>query len=83
MALPRVVLRGRKIILLSGFKNEPKENNKPDAFVVDAEDLVLLSCSFCGFLVEVRVWAVFCAAGGWGYEGVGGDVREGLFGRGF
>jgi hypothetical protein len=43
MALPRVILRGRKIILLSGFKNEPKENNKPDAFVVDAEDKLRLA----------------------------------------
>ena len=39
MALPRVVLRGRKIILLSGFKNGPKEKNKPDALVVDADAL--------------------------------------------
>jgi hypothetical protein len=43
MALPRVILRGRKIILLSGFKNEPKENNKPNAVVVDAEDKLRLA----------------------------------------
>ncbi|HEX5931800.1 MAG TPA: hypothetical protein VFY74_08655 [Methyloceanibacter sp.] len=38
MALPKIVLRGRKIILLSGFKNGARENNKPEALVVDAED---------------------------------------------
>jgi hypothetical protein len=39
MALPKVVLRGRKIILLSGFKNEAKDKNtKHSALVVDAED---------------------------------------------
>jgi len=38
MALPKIVLRGRKIILLSGFKNGPKEKNQPEALVVDAED---------------------------------------------
>jgi hypothetical protein len=43
MALPRVVLRGRKIILLSGFKNGPKERNKTDALVVDAEDKLRLA----------------------------------------
>ena len=43
MALPKIVLRGRKIILLSGFKNGPKEKTKPDAFVVDAEDKLYLA----------------------------------------
>ena len=38
MALPKIVLRGRKIILLSGFKNGAREKNKPEALVVDAED---------------------------------------------
>jgi hypothetical protein len=37
MALPKVILRGRKIILLSGFKNGAKETNKHDALVVDEE----------------------------------------------
>jgi hypothetical protein len=43
MALPKIVLRGRKVILLSGFKNGPKEKNKPDALVVDAEDKLRLA----------------------------------------
>jgi hypothetical protein len=43
MALPKMVLRGRKIILLSGFKNGPKEKNKPNALVVDAEDKLRLA----------------------------------------
>jgi hypothetical protein len=43
MALPKIVLRGRKIILLSGFKNGPKERNKRDALVVDAEDKLRLA----------------------------------------
>lgn len=41
MALPRIVLRGRKVILLSGFKDVP-ENKKGRSvkhrLVVDAED---------------------------------------------
>ncbi len=43
MALPKIVLRGRKIILLSGFKNRPKEKNTRDALVVDAEDKLRLA----------------------------------------
>ncbi len=43
MALPKIVLRGRKIILLSGFQNGPKEKSKPDALVVDAEDKLRLA----------------------------------------
>jgi hypothetical protein len=43
MALPRIVLRGRKIILLSGFKNGPREKNQPDALVVNAEDKLRLA----------------------------------------
>jgi hypothetical protein len=43
MALPKIVLRGRKIILLSGFKNGPKEKNRRDALVVDAEDKLRLA----------------------------------------
>jgi hypothetical protein len=39
MALPKIVLRGRKIILLSGFKNGAKDKNtKYRDLVVDAED---------------------------------------------
>ena len=39
MALPRIVVRGRKIILLSGFKDQTKSRNPdhPDV-MVDAED---------------------------------------------
>ena len=39
MALPRIVLRGRKIILLSGFKDQAKDKGvKHRALVVDAKD---------------------------------------------
>jgi hypothetical protein len=39
MALPRIVLRGRKIILLSGFKDGAKDKSaKHRALVVDAKD---------------------------------------------
>jgi hypothetical protein len=39
MALPKVVLRGRKIILLSGFKDGSyDEARKRRTLVVDAED---------------------------------------------
>ena len=31
MALPRIVVRGKEIILLSGFKDEAKETNNPSA----------------------------------------------------
>jgi hypothetical protein len=43
MALPRVVLRGKKVILLSGFKNGPREKSELDALVVDAEDKLRLA----------------------------------------
>jgi len=39
MALPRIVVRGKEIILLSGFKDEAKEASKTVcAVVVDEED---------------------------------------------
>jgi hypothetical protein len=39
MALPKIVLRGRKVILLSGFKDGPEEKRgKHRGLVVDAED---------------------------------------------
>jgi hypothetical protein len=44
MALPKIVMRGRKIILLSGFKDGPKDKNtKHRALVVDAEDKLRLA----------------------------------------
>jgi hypothetical protein len=43
MALPKIVLRGRKIILLSGFKDGPKDKSKHRALVVDAEDKLQLA----------------------------------------
>ena len=43
MALPKIVLRGRKIILLSGFKDGPKDKSKYRALVVDAEDKLQLA----------------------------------------
>ena len=39
MALPKILLRGRRIILLSGFKDEAKDaSNAVCAVVVDDED---------------------------------------------
>jgi hypothetical protein len=39
MALPRIVVRGREIILLSGFQDEAKDaNDAVWAVTVDAED---------------------------------------------
>jgi hypothetical protein len=43
MALPKIVLRGRKVILLSGFKDGPKDKSKHRALVVDAEDKLQLA----------------------------------------
>jgi len=40
MALPKIVLRGTKIILLSGFKDGPQDRR---ALVVDAEDKLRLA----------------------------------------
>jgi hypothetical protein len=39
MALPKIVLRGRKVILLSGFKDGPEDKRtKHRGLVVDAEE---------------------------------------------
>jgi hypothetical protein len=38
MALPRIVVRGKEIILLSGFKDEPEASKSVSGLVVDAED---------------------------------------------
>jgi hypothetical protein len=39
MALPKIVLRGRKVILLSGFKDGREDKrSKHRGLVVDAED---------------------------------------------
>ena len=39
MALPKIVLRGRKVILLSGFKDGPEDRrSKHRGLVVDAEE---------------------------------------------
>jgi hypothetical protein len=38
MALPKIVLRGRKVILLSGFKDGSKDKSKHCPLLVDAED---------------------------------------------
>lgn len=38
MALPKIVMRGRKIILLSGFKDASEETSPRRSLVVDAED---------------------------------------------
>lgn len=46
MALPKIVLRGRKVILLSGFKDVPEnksKNTKHRGLVVDAEDKLRLA----------------------------------------
>jgi hypothetical protein len=38
MALPKIVMRGRKIILLSGFKDATDNSTSRRSLVVDAED---------------------------------------------
>ena len=46
MALPKIVLRGREVILLSGFKDVPedrKAKTKHRGLVVDAEDKLKLA----------------------------------------
>jgi len=44
MALPKIVLRGRKVILLSGFKDRPEDRGtKQRAVVVDAVDKLRLA----------------------------------------
>jgi hypothetical protein len=44
MALPKIVLRGRKVILLSGFKDVPERNDaKHRRLLVDAEDKLKLA----------------------------------------
>jgi hypothetical protein len=44
MALPRIVLRGRKVILLSGFKDVTDTKTKAKhRLVVDAEDKLKLA----------------------------------------
>ncbi len=44
MALPKIILRGRKIILLSGFKDVPEDKStKHRAVVVDAKDKLWLA----------------------------------------
>jgi hypothetical protein len=46
MALPKIVLRGRKVILLSGFKDVPenkKSKNARHRLIVDAEDKLKLA----------------------------------------
>ena len=44
MALPKIVMRGRKIILLSGFKDGPKDKSTNHrALVVDAEEKLRLA----------------------------------------
>jgi hypothetical protein len=43
MALPKIVLRGRKVILLSGFKDGPEDKSKHRALLVDAKDKLQLA----------------------------------------
>ena len=46
MALPKVALRGKKVILLSGFKNENKNKSTGamrQGVVVDAKDKLMLA----------------------------------------
>jgi hypothetical protein len=38
MALPKVALRGRKIILLSGYKKDDDTRTQRRSVVIDAED---------------------------------------------
>jgi len=44
MALPKIVLRGRKVILLSGFKDEDRSTGVTrQGVIVDAKDKLLLA----------------------------------------
>jgi hypothetical protein len=44
MALPKIVVRGKKVILLSGFKEDDKgTSEKREGVVVDAKDKLLLA----------------------------------------
>jgi len=44
MALPKIVVRGKKVILLSGFKEDDKgTGEKREGVVVDAKDKLLLA----------------------------------------
>ena len=44
MALPKIVLRGRKVILLSGFKDVLEDrNSKKHRLIVDEEDKLKLA----------------------------------------
>jgi hypothetical protein len=44
MALPKIVLRGRKVILLSGFKDIPQDKkSKRCGLVVDEKDKLKLA----------------------------------------
>lgn len=43
MALPKIVLRGRKVILLSGFKDVAQDNSKRRGLVVDEKDKLKLA----------------------------------------
>lgn len=44
MALPKIVLRGRKVILLSGFKDVPRDTkSRRGGLVVDQKDKLKLA----------------------------------------
>jgi len=44
MALPRIVVRGKKVILLSGFKNDDKgPGESRQGVIVDAKDKLVLA----------------------------------------
>jgi hypothetical protein len=44
MALPRIIVRGKKVILLSGFKDDGKDTDKVrQGVVVDARDKLVLA----------------------------------------
>ena len=44
MALPKVALRGKKVILLSGFKNDNKSTGAMrQGVIVDAKDKLMLA----------------------------------------
>jgi hypothetical protein len=46
MALPRIVVRGRKVILLSGYKDDGKgTGEKREGVIVDAKEKLLLAAN--------------------------------------
>jgi hypothetical protein len=61
MALPKIVVRGKKVILLSGYRDDDK-GEKRDGVIVDAKDKLLLAAKrnpdavAFGFIATAGEW---------------------------